>query len=280
MSQKRQHAGKSESKRKRSKTYHCAKERYAGKSSFSVQPNMSGVMVTCTRGRENRAAKEVLDLFNEYLESLYPDAKLEASGDDENDDQKDDLEASIAKEVAAIKEGKKNKIFANIPMNLDCVIFIRTKAPVEPVQFVHHILTDMKKHQVKKTRYVSRLLPVEMTCQANMDDIERVARQIVTPKFNTSNEDGSITSKAFAIVARVRNCTKIDRSEVIRTIASTIGKDHKVDLGNPELSIIVEICQNICMMSVVKDFVELKKYNLESLLGLNDPKGSKEDSNQ
>lgn len=33
-------------------------------------------------------------------------------------------------------------------------------------------------------------------------------------------------------------------------------------------------------MSVVKDFVELKKYNLESLLGLNDPKGSKEDSNQ
>lgn len=52
---------------------------------------------------------------------MYPDAKLEASGDeDENDDQKDDLEASIAKEVAAIKEGKKNKIFANIPMNLDC----------------------------------------------------------------------------------------------------------------------------------------------------------------
>lgn len=69
---------------------------------------------------------------------------------------------------------------------------------MEPVQFVHHILTDMKKHQVKKTRYVSRLLPVEMTCQANMDDIERVARQIVTPKFNTSNEDGSITSKAVS----------------------------------------------------------------------------------
>lgn len=37
-----------------------------------------------------------------------------------------------------------------------------------------------------------------MTCQANMDDIERVARQIVTPKFNTSNEDGSITSKAVS----------------------------------------------------------------------------------
>lgn len=47
----------------------------------------------------------------------------------------------------------------------------------------------------------------------------------------------------FAVVARVRNCTKIGRSEVIRTIASTVGKDHKVDLDNPELSIIVEICQ-------------------------------------
>lgn len=61
----------------------------------------------------------------------------------------------------------------------------------------------------------------------------------------------------FAIVARVRNCTKIDRSEVIRTIASTIGKDHKVDLGNPELSIIVEICQ-VSYMILISAFSTLK----------------------
>lgn len=160
---------------------------------------------------------------------MYPAAKLEASNDEEeNDEQEEDLEASIAKEVAAMKDNTQKKIFANIPTNLDCgvyacnnnnftkfaklslrhkltffsmyptVIFIRTQAPVEPVHFVNHILTDMKKQQVKKTRYISRLLPVETTCQANMEDIERVARQIVTPKFNTCNEDGSITSKAVS----------------------------------------------------------------------------------
>ena len=58
--------------------------------------------------------------------------------------------------------------------------------------------------------------------------------------------------------------------EVIQKLASVVGEGHRVDLDNPDLAIIVEICQNICMMSVVEDFNELKKYNIESILGLND----------
>ncbi|KAG0190683.1 hypothetical protein DFQ28_001711 [Apophysomyces sp. BC1034] len=230
-----------------------------------VQPGMAGIMVTCARGREGKSVKEIMDVFNEYADELYPAA---VKSDDE-EGSIDDLETSIAKEVEALKGPKTKKRFANIPTSTDCVLFIKTKAPITPVSFVHHILTDIMTNQLKKTRYTSRLLPIEITCPSNLPDIERVAREVISPQFNTPNEDGSIIPRKFAVVARVRNCTKIDRATVIQTLASVVGPEHPVDLDNPELTIIVEVCQTICMMSVVKDFAKLKKYNIESLVGMN-----------
>lgn len=47
----------------------------------------------------------------------------------------------------------------------------------------------------------------------------------------------------FAILPRIRNCDKLKRGEVIETIASTVGRHHRVDLQDPELMIIAEICK-------------------------------------
>lgn len=41
----------------------------------------------------------------------------------------------------------------------------------------------------------------------------------------------------------MRNCTKIDRMSIINALAATVGPGHKVDLQEPELTIIAEVCQ-------------------------------------
>ncbi|KAI8142162.1 hypothetical protein BJV82DRAFT_669826 [Fennellomyces sp. T-0311] len=254
-----------EHRKKRTKSYHCSKERTGSGGTFLVQPNMSGIMVTCTRSKESRAQKEVIDLFDEYAKKMYPDDEAKAQGSEEEEEL--DLEAQVAKELAELKQPVKDNnrsLFSNISTNMDCVLFIRTRAPVEPVPFVHRILTDLKNNKQQRTRYTSRLLPVENTCHANLNAIEKMAESILGPKFHNQ------PAKSFAVVCRIRNCTKLDRMEVIQKLASVVGQGHRVALENPDLAIIVEICQNICMMSVVEDFNELKKYNLESILGLND----------
>ncbi|KAI9310364.1 hypothetical protein BX666DRAFT_1840489, partial [Dichotomocladium elegans] len=223
-------------RKKRAKSYHCAKERVKHYDKFSIRPNMTGIMVTCTRSKEQRAAKEVIDMFEEYATSMYPNA---ASDDD---DDEDDIEASIQKEVTELKKGKKKK-FVNISTNTDCLLFIETRNPIEPVPFVHHILTDLKETRQKKTRFVSRLLPVQTTCHANLPAIEQAAKLVLAPTFHQANDDGSRTHKTYAVVARIRNCDKMERMSVIETIASVVGKDHTVDLTNPEVTIIAEIMQ-------------------------------------
>ncbi|KAI7867687.1 hypothetical protein BDF14DRAFT_1800760 [Spinellus fusiger] len=237
------------------------------KNIFSLQAGMTGVMVTCSLNKEALAVKEVLDVFNQYADVLYP---MESANSGGEEDGEEDIEASIAREVAALKNSSRSSRFYNVSTGTTCLVFIRTVSPVEPVSFVHHILTDMNATQSQKTRHVSRLLPVEKTCKANLPEMEALAQEVVFPKFNTPDKDGKIIPRTFAIVARVRNCSKINRMEVITKIAAIAGPEHSVDLTRPELTVIVEIIQNICLMSVVEDFFKLKKYNIESLLGVND----------
>ncbi|KAL7315521.1 hypothetical protein PS15m_004732 [Mucor circinelloides] len=256
-------------KKKKQKIYHCAKENSTKShhNKFNVTPGMAGVLVMCSRGKESRAVKEALDVLGRYSDKLYPPQDNDASED--SNDEELDLEASIAKEVAALKKPASKKRYSNITTATDCVAFIRINPPVNPSKVVHHMLTELKETQKYMTRYISRFLPVEKTCNAHLSDIEATAKALFEPHFSQKDSEGNLISRKFAVACRVRNCTKIDRMSIINALAATVGPGHKVDLQEPELTIIAEVCQTVCMLSVVDDFNELKKYNVESILGSN-----------
>ncbi|KAG2204761.1 hypothetical protein INT46_006154 [Mucor plumbeus] len=255
-------------KKKKQKIYHCAKENSTKShhNKFNVTPGMAGVLVMCSRGKESRAVKEALDVLSRYGDELYPP---EANDAEDSDDEELDLEASIAKEVAALKKPTAKKRYSNITTATDCVAFIRISPPVNPSKLVHHMLTELKETQKYMTRYISRFLPVEKSCNAHIADIEVAAKALFEPHFTQKDSEGNLISRKFAVACRVRNCTKIDRMSIINALAATVGPGHKVDLQEPELTIIAEVCQTVCMLSVVDDFNELKKYNVESILGSN-----------
>jgi len=91
--------------------------------------------------------------------------------------------------------------------------------------------------------------------------------------------------------------TGLDRMKIINTIAKSIPAPHKVDLSNPEMTIVVEIIkvnkekiyvllhqiwsvinsirvsccnlQTVCLIGVVEKYKELAKYNLRQLTSTN-----------
>jgi tRNA acetyltransferase TAN1 len=75
------------------------------------------------------------------------------------------------------------------------VIFIRTKEPIEPVKLVHTLLTDLSEKKLKKTRFISRYLPVEKTCLSTLDDIETVAKTVMAPTFQQQDDQGNVVPK-------------------------------------------------------------------------------------
>uniref|UniRef100_A0A7N9CXD0 THUMP domain-containing protein 1 n=1 Tax=Macaca fascicularis TaxID=9541 RepID=A0A7N9CXD0_MACFA len=133
----------------------------------------------------------------------------------------------------------------------------------EPEKLVHHILQDMYKTKKKKTRVILRMLPISGTCKAFLEDMKKYAQTFLEPWFKTPNKG------TFQIVYKSRNNSHVNREEVIRELAGivcTLNSENKVDLTNPQYTVVVEIIKAVCCLSVVKDYMLFRKYNLQEVV--------------
>ncbi|KAJ7305835.1 hypothetical protein JRQ81_010201 [Phrynocephalus forsythii] len=237
---------------------------------------MSGILITCNMN-ERKCVAEAYSLLGEYGERLYgpeqftgQDEDKSSGKEEEEEEEEDDAEAALKKEVNQIHAmtEQRQRRFQSVESGANNVIFIRTLG-VEPDKLVHHILNDMHVTKKKKNRVILRMLPILGTCKAFMEDMKRYSETFFEPWFKSPQKG------TFQIVYKARNNSHLNRVSVINELAgvvSHLNPENKVDLSNPEFTIVVEVIKNICCLSVVKDYVLFRKYNLQEVV-----KGSKED---
>lgn len=145
-------------------------------------------------------------MFSEYAEILYPDSDDSTSGngrsapnttnddnddDDDDDDAEIDIEASIRGEVASIRRPTKPQLFTPIKVDMPCVVFFKTIAPVDPVALVKRICEDaMDQAAVKRTRFVKRLSPMTLMGRASEEALGKVATEVLAPHFHREPREG------------------------------------------------------------------------------------------
>ncbi|KAF9112300.1 THUMP domain-containing protein 1 [Mortierella sp. AM989] len=226
---------------------------------FPIDPKMKGVMVTCARGRETQAGQEACDLLSEYAEKLYGPGSV---ADESEGDEDESIEDAIAREVAQAKKTKGGKKFLPLLTGTDCVIFIRAM-DIQPSSLCHYVLTDLQNSGSKRTRYCQRFIPVEETSYANMGDITVMAERVLKPYFHAENQQPT----TFKVIPKIRHNDKVDRETLVKMLASAAGQDqkHSVNLNEPNYVILAEVIKSICFLSVVKNYDNLKKYNIQSI---------------
>lgn len=174
----------------------------------------------------------------------------------EGDD--DDAEAALKKEVGDLKASTEMRLrrFQSVESGANNIVFIRILA-IEPEKLVHHILQDMYKTK-KKTRVILRTLPISGTGKAFLEDMKKYAETFLEPWFKAPNKG------TFQIVYKSRNNSHVNR-EVIKELAGVVGSlnlENKVDFTNPQYTVVVEIIRAVCCLSVVKDYILFREYNL------------------
>ncbi|KAF4305439.1 putative thump domain-containing protein [Botryosphaeria dothidea] len=236
-----------------------------GQGGGSIESGDSGIWATCNMGREAKAVAELRDMFGEYVEKMYGGPSRE---DDEADDasthEDADVEAEIAKELEDIRKPAKEPPFRHIRVDTDCsqsrlrnvllptpadvwtVMFFKTRAPIEPVEFVRRICEDALASSERKTgRFVKRLTPMTLMGKASQNGLEEVAAKVLAPHFHAEGSAGKKASTStvvvFAIRPNIRNNKDVTRDQVIKTVASAVGPGHSVDLKNYDLLILVDI---------------------------------------
>ncbi|MCJ1398675.1 hypothetical protein MMC11_001876 [Xylographa trunciseda] len=266
-------------------------QKLAKASGPSIEAGDAGIWATCDKNTEGKCTAELRDLFNEYAERIYGKSEMvdtRARGDGEAEG---DIEADIKHEIEGLQVGRRTPLFQPVRLEVQCVLFFKTRAPVEPVSFVHGICADAMKGTLgSRSRCVRKLTPMTLMGKATEKSLEEVSRVVLGPHFHAEgvspktvgrlsavactgvsrNGGRSLAEpagrKKFAIRFSCRNHQTLTRDAVIKQVADAVGRPHSVDLGKYDALIIVEIYKNMCGMSVVgNDFEALRRYNLAEI---------------
>ncbi|XP_037619770.1 THUMP domain-containing protein 1 [Sebastes umbrosus] len=260
--------------RKRSKKRYAAghhnNKRWKG--SRELEVGMEGILITCNMN-ERKCTAEAFNLLNEYADTLFGPEKFQdnnGSSSEEEEADEEDVDVALKKEVAQLKASgtKQERRFQALDSGANNVIFIKTQS-LESDKLVHHILSDLHTTKKKKSRVILRMLPVTGTCKAFQDDMVKYLTTFLEPWFKTPN------CGTYQIAFKARNSSHNKRDEIIKSIAGLVGKlnpKNKVDLTNPELTIIVEVIKAVCCLSVVKDYTLYRKYNVQEVVKEDTPK--------
>ncbi|KAI5854088.1 hypothetical protein GGS23DRAFT_601630 [Durotheca rogersii] len=242
-----------------------------------------GIWTTCVKGKEQQALEELTALCGEYVESLYgikyanPAEALE-DGEEDNDL---DIESSIKKEVLGMgaRDAPKDSTLEPMRTDLDCLLFMKTRPPINPVKLVQQICRDaqgVKDKGDRRSRFINRFTPITLTAKATEIGLEEVASKVLGEHFQLANMDnkqtqhGDLTTGleacSYAIRPTFRAHNNLSRDQVIEKVASLISPSHKVNLSSPDKVILIDIYQTFCGMSVVdSDWDVLKRYNLHEI---------------
>lgn len=125
------------------------------------------------------------------------------------EDDEEDIETSIKKELESYKTTKpdsssEKRTFSVVRVVMDCVLFVKMRPPVQPVEFCRRICEDAKactNLMERKTRYINRLTPVTAMDKASGNGIERAVKQALTPWFTLKSapndiDDSGTTAKS------------------------------------------------------------------------------------
>lgn len=198
---------------------------------------------------------------------MTAEEKNEDEEEAEDEEKEEDIEAELAKELKEMQQSRESKKeqFKPVDLGCECVVFFRTRKPVEPVEFVTRICKDARDKGVSKTRFTQRLTPISRTETATLEGVKRLAKDVLKEHFH--KESGQEPLK-FAIRPQLRNHNTLSRDDIIQTVAECVGNDHghKVDLKNYDKLILIEVFKSSIGMSVVDNqFESLARFNLEQI---------------
>ncbi|PWN32016.1 uncharacterized protein FA14DRAFT_192280 [Meira miltonrushii] len=240
-----------------------------------------GIFVSCVRGRERKAAFELIDILEELVDhqdgekegingSSSAKNEQETNTSKRNDD--DDIESQIASELQEFKtpasakdiqKGSKAKKFVPVFTDMECFFFIEVKPPFDPIQLTYDLLEDVKKTGIARSRFVHRLSPVSDTCFADLVDLtELIDRLVKQENFVAPAESSTDSSElTFKVDIKTRLNDKLSKSDIIQTLAKRMPTFARAKLDSPELVINVDVFRMTVGIAIVRHFDRFRKFN-------------------
>lgn len=203
------------------------------------------------------------------------------------------VEECIEKETKKLKmDESRFKLIENISR---CLVLIQFNDPSDvPSAMVEEIMSNAYKQKTAcenkdsvecslSSRYVSRLIPLDIICSAKLDKIRKHMKTLILSSFNnafcseSSNEKETNTVSWACFYSSRCNGSEIKRQEIYELVTELIWgsednpgyqgykKLYPINLESPDKSILVEIIRSFCGISIVENYNKYYKFNLNKI---------------
>eukprot|EP01025_Chloroclados_australasicus_P012241 TRINITY_DN15607_c0_g1_i1.p1 TRINITY_DN15607_c0_g1~~TRINITY_DN15607_c0_g1_i1.p1 ORF type:complete len:351 (-),score=41.46 TRINITY_DN15607_c0_g1_i1:385-1371(-) len=163
-----------------------------------------------------------------------------------------------------LKSLKSDKLFESkeISQGMSFLKMRRKDGVPDPTQLCHNLLSEVYETSQSQARFCIKILPIMYSCYASIDAIQKLAGKVVAENFCKDDE-----TQTFAVHYDHRFGPNLERMAVIDAFANLVpSPTYKVDLNNPDKTILVQILKNSCGVSIVKDWRKFMKYNLREIV--------------
>lgn len=169
---------------------------------------------------------------------------------------------TLQDELAALR-APEERLFTRVDPAVQGAVFLRLTRPSINLEAVAEaVLRDARATGSPGSRHCMRMLPIHSTCYAKEADAAKAAVEVVASQFPFVSESSPVS---YAISFRARLNSGAKRDSFIPEIAAAISKAHplySVNLGKPDVVLIVEILKTSCCIGSFRHFYELSKMNL------------------
>lgn len=200
---------------------------------------------------------------------------------------------------AELKElrNPQSRPFSKVDGGLQGAVFMRVHVPgVDLERLVETALREARVTGSAGARRCFRVIPVHTTCYAKLEDVTQAAISVVQKHFppailedrdgidadfKLSNDKKEKETTTYAIIFRSRSNSGAHRDQYIPAIASAIEREnsqYKVNLTNPDVTLLVEIVKTICYIGTFRHYFQLAKMNLQEAACPSKPNVAKQDS--
>jgi hypothetical protein len=159
-----------------------------------------------------------------------------------------DYEADFQKELAELQTTKPTDATTRkcrkIALDMECMTFITVPKdmPEDSATFTRRILLDLVEKQQTRTRFISRLIPVQAVCSARLEVIQQTLGDLVAANMALLTGNGEKIN-SYGIMFRHR-WNDMHRDDTISALADSVHAkcpSLTVNLKNPDFAIIVEV---------------------------------------
>ncbi|KAK8743322.1 hypothetical protein OTU49_001375, partial [Cherax quadricarinatus] len=168
------------------------------------------------------------------------------------------LQADVLELQKKNKDHKHPRRFQQVNCGAKNCVFIRTTLE-DPLPLSVAIMDDIIENQKRRTKRLLRMIPVQKTCKAFHEDIEKAVEKLAQSYFKKE-------SKTFYVVIKIRNNNSVTREQLTTSLIKIIenaNSKNTPDLKYPEVVLNVDVIKKICCLSFLPEyFTKYAKYNL------------------